>query len=611
MVIRDEILSRKQAAEDYLSTKRDLWDSWENLFHNKLDDAISEKQSSQVFDPKLSTLTLERAYRVMSQLPTGKVKGISKNDKGTSTLMNLIVDKYINPNANAQFDLLTKFRMVDIYSNIYGIYFVLIDWDVKKNGYIGPDLWLLNIRDVFPQVGAVSPDDSDYMIVRTWKPLTYFERLAETKNEGFRNASKILEKLKDKAGDKDNKDSNSTSKREEDQYPKGEAAKHKGFYEVLTQYEGDRWIDFVTDADMVLRDTKNPNDDGEIPIVAKHSIPLIDDFTGMGDFERGASMQNIVNSNWNLYLDAVKMSIYPPIAINQDVVASKSSLAYIPAAKWMLRTGQGGVNGMISPIQLNPKGIETFNNTYQIANGSLLNLFGTTDTTVTAQTEAGFGKTPEALKMQQTRENTRDNADRFYMEQFLRKVYRKMVNLISKKQSSAITLRLFEDEVQELARSYPEIQEMYDPNTGKLQIDKKHTGSTLYDYEVVSGSTFALDQQSQQENLSKIMGMFMTNPQTGAMIMQMLDQQGYTMKIGEAFKQFFANSGIQDWDKILVEKTPEEQADTIFGNFQQQFEMAASQVLAQNMQQTPAGQPAMPVPGQQDMEQMMEVPVNA
>jgi hypothetical protein len=178
--LRDEILDRKEAADTYLSTKRDLWDTYEKLFHNQLSDSLSSDTNSQVFDPKLSTLTLERAYRVMAQLATGKVKAISKNDVGTSTLMNLIVDKYINVNANAQFDLLTKLRMVDIYSNIYGQFFILIDWDVKKNGYVGPDMWLLNIRDVFPQVGAVSLEDSDYVIVRTWKPLSYFENLSKS-----------------------------------------------------------------------------------------------------------------------------------------------------------------------------------------------------------------------------------------------------------------------------------------------------------------------------------------------------------------------------------------------------------------------------------------------
>ena len=118
--LRDEILGRQGKAKDYLATMRDLRDNVEKLFHNQLTDALSDTSKSQVFDPKLATLTLERAYRVMAQLGIGKVRPISVNDIGTSQLMNLIVEKYVTPNANAQFDLLTKFRMADIYSNVYG-----------------------------------------------------------------------------------------------------------------------------------------------------------------------------------------------------------------------------------------------------------------------------------------------------------------------------------------------------------------------------------------------------------------------------------------------------------------------------------------------------------
>jgi hypothetical protein len=596
--IRDEILTRRQASEDYLSTKRDAWDKYEMLFHNQLADKISSEQKSQIFDPKLSTLLLERSYRVMAQLATGKARAISKNDLGTTMLMDLIVDKYVNSNANAQFDLLTKFRMVDLYSNIYGNFFTLTDWDVKKNGYMGPDIWLLNIRDVFPQVGAVSIQDSDYIIIRTWKPLSYFEDLKKTKREGFTNLSEIITKLKDTAGKKDTRDSNSTSEREQDQYPKGEAAKGKGYYEVLTQYEGDRWVDFCVDADLDFRDTKNPHDNEELPVDCKYSIPLLDDFMGMGDCERGAPMQQVINSNWNLYMDAVKMSIFPPVIINKDNLASPSSAQYIPAAKWLAR---GQISNVAMPLQLNPKGIDTFNNTLQVANGSLLNLFGTTDTTVTQQTETGYGKTPKALQMQQQRENTRDNADRFFMEQYLKNVYKKMVNLISKKQSSAITMRMFDEEIQNLARSYPEIADMYDEKTGKLTIDKKHTGSTLYDYEIISGSSYALDEKSQMENLTSLFQMFVANPQIGQQLIQLLDQQGFQVKLGEMFKRIVTKSGIQDWDKILVEKTPMEMTNTTLNQHANQFKMAVQQAMGGNMNQVPPqpGQPqGIPQPGQ-------------
>lgn len=585
MDIKDEILTSKDAAEKNQDAKRLQWDAYEKLFHNQLADAISNKTKSSVFDPKLATLVLERSYRVMAQLATGKAKGISKNDIGSGLLMDLIIDKYVNRNANAQFDLLTKFRMIDMYSNIYGVMYALVDWDIKRNGYVGPDLWMLPIRDVFIPAGSISASDAEKVIIRTWQPLSFFERIAKQKREGYKNLSEIVTKLKDKSGTKQDRDAQQKTEREKDKYPNQQVPRREGFFEVLTQYEGDRWAEVCVDADLVFRDTKNPHDNGEIPVVEKYSIPLLDDPAGMGDFERGYSMQQVINSSWNLYLDGIKLTTSPPVILNKENMAVPSSFSMTPGAKWI---GRGNIANVANPINLNPQGISSFNNTFQAANGSLLNLFGTTDTTVTQQLDAGFGKTPQALKMQNQRENTRDNADRFFMEQFLQKVYKKMVNLISKKQSSAIAIRMFQPEIEDLARTYPDIKEMYDEKTGKLTIDKKKTGSTMYDYEIVSGSTYSLDEKSQQENLSALLQMFIGNPQIGMQIRQMLEQEGYEVKIGEMVKRAFSKSGIQDWNKLIVEKTPVEQVGSVLNAHNQQFQQALQQAMTGGMNQTPA-----------------------
>lgn len=591
--ISDLIKTRRQSSEDYLRVKRLTWDSAEQLFHNQLNDAVSAGQKSQAFDPKLSTLTIERSYRVMAQLMAGKVKGISKNDIGDAMLKNLVLEKYVIPNANAQFDFLTKMRMVDMYSNIYGNMFTLIDWDVKPNGYVGPDVWLLNIRDVFPQVGAVSLEDSDYVIVRTWRPLSYFENKKTDKD--FKNIAAIITKLTGKNGSKQSRNkATDTSMREDNQYPTADPAKDTGQFEVLTMYERDRWVDYCVDADMEFRDRKNPQDDGDFPVKCKYSIPLLDDFMGMSDFERGGSMQKVINSSWNLYLDAVKMSIFPPVLVNKDNVVSPGSIKMEAAAKWLVRNQIGNA---AAPLNLTPQGIQTFNNVYQVATASIMNLFGTTETQTTQATDPGFGKTPQALQMQSQRENTRDNADRFYMEQYLTQVMKKFCNLLSKKQSKAITLRMFKDEVEQIARSYPEVSEYYDENTGKLTV-KKGSGSDLYDYEIVSGSTYAVDQKQQQQNLSELLKMFQAaQTPNGNSLIEQLKTEGYQFKFGELFKRIVSNSGIQDWDKILIEMTPEEKADSVLMADAQQFEQALMQMNA-NPAQTPV-QPAQP--GMQDM----------
>lgn len=596
---KNQILQRKEASENYLQTKRALWDKVERLAHNQLNDSVSGKTKSKVFDPKLSSFLLERSYRVMSQLQTGKVIGISKNDLGDAKLKNLLLERYVIPNANSQFDFLTKMRMVDYYSNLYGCFFTLTDWDVRDDGYVGPDVWLLNIRDVFPQVGSVSLEDSDYVIVRSWRPLSYFEGLK--KQEGYKNIEGIITKLKDKSGSKQGRDADEKSQRDEDQYSNDDTTKGDGYFEVLSQYEKDRWKDYCVDADMEFRDIKNPHDNGELPIDCKYSIPLLDDFMGMGDGERGASMQMLINSTWNLYVDAVKMSIYPPMLINKDNIASMSSIKRAAGSNWLVRNQ---LQNSVSPVNITPQGIQTFNNVYQVANASLLNVFGTTDTSVSSQTDPGLGKTPEALKLQGARENTRDAADRFYMEQYLTKVMKKMVNLLNKKQSSAITVRMFKDEIETLAKSYPEIAEQYDEETGNLTV-KKAKGADKYDYEIIPGSTYAVDQEAQQKNLEMFLQLYLKSqtPQ-GNMLVNDLKQSGFELDFGELFKRIISSSGIQDWDKILKEMPEQEKDQMVIDQNMQAFQQVLQQV-----QGNPNAVPAMPGTPPEAMQPPMQQPL--
>lgn len=542
---KSTIKDHVQAAQDYLNLKRTQWDEYENLFYNRLDTGITSETKSQVFDPKLATLSIERANRVMAQMPMGKVRNISSNDEGKAKLMNLILDKYIIPNANSQFDLLTKFRMVDLYSNIYGSFYVFVDMVVNPNGYTGSDMWLLNIRDVFPQVGSISLEDSDRVVVRTWQPISYFENL--NKKDGFINVDKIINKLKEnKGGSKPGRDQDSMTQREINDLQAAVPGKNGGYFEVFSMYERDHWVDYVSDADEIFRDQGNPHKNNELPVIQKHSNPLMDDPIGMGDFERGKPMQKVINSLWNMYLDAVKISIFPPVLLNKDNIASPSSIKWNPAAKWL---GRNNIGNFAMPMNLTPQGVSTFNNTYQVSTASLLNIFGTSDTAISTEVDPGFGKTPQALKMQQQRENTRDNADRFYMEQFVKKVMNRFTNLIAKKQSSQITIRLFGDEIEELAQSYPEIAEMYNQDTGKLSI-KGNWGSTVFDYEMVSGSTYQIDEKATQDNLLSILDLFVKNPN----LIQYLEQmEGKKVNIGELITRIISNSNIRDWDKIITD----------------------------------------------------------
>ena len=102
------------ADKDAIRTVVDTFDEKESMLISKVEDSLSFK--SKVTDSRLSTIIWERAGRVMGQMPSGVVKALTMKDKGKSMLMDVILQRYIQPNANSQFTHLTKLRMWDLYS---------------------------------------------------------------------------------------------------------------------------------------------------------------------------------------------------------------------------------------------------------------------------------------------------------------------------------------------------------------------------------------------------------------------------------------------------------------------------------------------------------------
>jgi len=373
------LLNRYDAWDNFIEPKRTKWAEYEKLFNNTLQDSVSALTKSEIFDPVLSTMQIERSNRVMATLMTGKFKNMSKDDEASTKLMNMTMDKYVIPNANSQFTFLTKCRMVDLYSNIYGTFPVFVDWTAKEDGYVGPDMWLLNKRDVFKQVGAVSIEDSDFVIIRTWKSLDWFRSVE--KLDGYKDVDKVIRLFSDRAGEKEDRRFEDKTSREYQEYNEAIAAKKSGFFKVLSMYERDRWVDYVPGADTIIRDMDNPNDDGELPVVEKYSMPLIDDPEGMGDSERGKSQQMALNGIWNLYAGAIKMSIFPPVKLNKSGIAAHNSIKWGPAEKWLGKTD----TNFAEVLNLTPQGTATFNNTRQAIYGSLQQQFGTSFTTQAKQ----------------------------------------------------------------------------------------------------------------------------------------------------------------------------------------------------------------------------------
>jgi hypothetical protein len=88
--------------------------------------------------------------------------------------------------------------------------------------------------------------------------------------------------------------------------------------------------------------------DGNIPIVLKHHIPLLDSIYGLGAFERGKTIQYAMDSLVAMYMAGVQMSIFPPRITSRGKFVKSSSLDYAPGATW-IETDPEGRPSAITP----------------------------------------------------------------------------------------------------------------------------------------------------------------------------------------------------------------------------------------------------------------------
>ncbi len=584
-----------------ISAIRDTWEDKEAMLLGVPTDSQTKTSRSKVFDPRLSTIVYERAARVSAQTPTGKVQALTKQDSGKNMLMNMILTKYVYPNAKTQFDLLTKSRLLDVYSNVYGSFGWLVDYHVRSD-YVGPDVQLIPIRNLVPQSGR--HNDLDYIFVRS---VVSKKWLLSRDTKNWKNIDKLLESQNNKSSLQDT-DYDTFSERKFDTTSLVNAEKDDfEQVEIITRYEGDRWITFSKDSKLVLRDMENPQKNGKLPVIMKHAFPVIDRFFGLGEFERGQTLQMAINSLINLYLDGVKMSIFPPLKIYLPDLVAKT-IQYEPAAKWILKNNNPNA---ITQMQFSPQGINSFNSTYQFLLAAISNQAGTTDTTISSSADITQGKTPQALKMMSGRENSRDNWDRFMLEKSLEETFDRFVDLIATRQEKPIKLNLFAEEIKMIQESNPDLAEMYESGKyGEVTVkpeDISGDDKTIkYRYFIDQSTTLKKEESEQNQSLATIFGLIKELP--GALEQAMATGKvvigNKVLHVDEALTKLIQTSGLADSEKIISDMTPEEQQQHEMQKMQEQ-EMMQQQAIAQQMPQDPMmGQDPMQGMAQQQGQQI-------
>jgi hypothetical protein len=442
-----EYTYKKDYSEDWDTHSNYItdFDAYEAMLISQVFDSVSKSiDGSKITDGYATTLAKERADRVIAKLPEGNTISVGRADVGKAAFMDILRQKWIYPNANAQHPFLEKLNMWQLYSSVYGYMPMFYDWNVSSTGYVGPDCWLWNPRNLIPQQGRTSISDMDYVTALTWVSKKQLELWRENakKDDGWDTEALdiLIEIAENEKSDQDlEKDTQVARTRTPGSVRRGVC--------LATRYEAGEdgpWTTFAPDHGCVqLRDIPNPHKNGRIPFVIKYSQPLFDSFYGLGDVQRAKPLQFSRDGLDNFYFKGIKMNLIPPIVANANGVL-KHTLDYREGAV-MLET----LPNSIRRLETSTAGLATYQAAKQALTGSLLSLYGSQNASLPAaeSLDPSQGKTPAAIDLYTDKEATRDGADRRHLESAIEELTDGFFSLVVNIGTEDIPVQLFADDL--------------------------------------------------------------------------------------------------------------------------------------------------------------------
>lgn len=559
---KGEYESDWQAHRNYIQG----FDAYEAMVMGQVYDSVSNSvDGSKITDSYATTLSKERADRVMAKLPDGETLPIGKADVGKAAFMDILRQKWIYPNANSQHPFLEKLNMWQFYSSVYGYMPMFYDLNVSSSGYVGPDCWLWNPRNLVPQQGRISIADMDYVWALTWVSKKFLKSVldneaVETQQDGWdrKALEHLIEVAEQLRSDVDTDRDTEVARTRTPQLRK------KGIC-LVTRYESGsdgRWTTFAPDHSCIeVRDIANPHKNGRIPFVVKYSQPLFDSFYGLGDFQRAKSLQFARDGLTNFYFKGIKMNLIPPVVVNANGVL-KHTIDYREGAV-MMET----IPNSIRRLETSTAGLNTYQAAQSNLTGSLLSLYGTQNASIPGAEalNPSQGKTPGAIDMYSQKEATRDGAEVRHLETAIEQLTDGFFSLIANVCTEEVPVQLFQEDIRQITEAgYADVEELFagiernGSNTAAtLRINPTKLKNIEYRFNIAPDSTKKANQDRQLEGLDRVMGTI------GKFQNIFKDDPRVEINWPEMLKTYEALSGVDGASRFITVKdapSPEEQA---------------------------------------------------
>lgn len=593
-------------------TSEDGWDDIVDAYWGKLPD--NWPYDARVTDPRIRTTLLEKKARLTNSKLRGRLVPREGGDVLRARLSNNLLD-FQWDSANHGGSMSEKWGTMDIDARVFGSSFAYIYWkretddEGKVTKYTNEMMPILAFN-VGLDNGCTHVRDAKWVQVRHW--MTDEEIKDELMAAGHpKKASRRLKQFQDRVekGTQNRRDNEYKSRFLQNQGLEDRVGEDKVFpvHEIVIEYRKDKKIMFAPKHSFVFYDIKNPFDHKSIPIIQLRYYPLVDDPWGEPEVRSVLPLWRAIQYVLCGYLDNMNLHIRPPLKIVGSQVQMET-IEYGPEAHWIMDSLDSVQEHSGSPDALN-----YFQTTYSSLVSAFNQAMGDLSQGVSSVDPFESDKTATEIRAISKQQNVRDQNNQLYLADALKDMMRMwmsnnkqflfdenqheyIMKIIGKKQfdyyvnqgldelvPDAQALREVQQAIEEdpemsdeemrilydsaLVPKYPVVENPKQRDPDKLRVKPKmnvsETGdsaeviivpedlSGTYDYIPDVKSMAAGSNQEMIQSRQTAINTLTSNP----IVLQMLQQQGYSPNIREMFIDQFEDTGLRDAQRYFEEVT--------------------------------------------------------
>lgn len=540
-ITEDNIFDTYRKSVKYMDSYLNPVDEQERIARNQPHPGL-DKSYPQVTDGTTSSIIQKTPRRIVQQIPTGRVKS-DKND-WLSVVASFIYTNRIIPNANQQNALIDKCWRMIRGAMTHGAAHSSAPF-INRGEYFGTDMTVHYIKNVKFQEGKLSDLESNCIFIEGWFQPSDIQAIIDKEKELKKDPDyestwdlKNLVSIKDLITAKSDEEKSNSQKKNSDDTTKSGVK----LVTALQSGLGAVQFTFHPSSELVVRRKKNKDPRGEMNLQTMYYETDGINPLGRGIVEQVGSLQNLMDSEMQMYQFNRALSLAPPMVKRGNWNKTQAKLA----PNVLIDLGVEP-NNSLEPLKIDTSAIANFPQNYGLMKSQLLNLTASPDTSISSEVgNPGFSKTPAGVNAIQSNVSVDDNYIRKQFEAWFERWSETAINLYFAERSGVEELQLDEQTAQRLRKLEQEgsLEPGFVSDDNKILIDYDSATEALT-FEVDASTSNMKNDQQQLEALDSLLERVQNSP----ILQQAIPQE----KILGAWNAIVSATGVENPEEMSID----------------------------------------------------------